>query len=194
MTASTLTKLIILDRDGVINEDSDAFIKTVDEWIPIPGSIDAIVRLKQAGYTVAIATNQSGIARGYYDVATLDAMHAKMQALLVAQAGKQSDMPAQVDYIAYCPHLGDDVCECRKPKPGMLLTIAAHYGVADTAHVVMVGDSLRDWQAADAAGMHYAQLRTGKGERTLASGDLPAAIPVFDDLAACVDQLLGEGL
>lgn len=180
-------KLIVLDRDGVINEDSDAFIKTVDEWIPLPGSIEAIVRLKQAGYTVAIATNQSGIARGYYDVATLDAMHAKMQGLLTAQ-----DAQAQVDYIAYCPHLGDDACECRKPQPGMLLEIAQHYGIEQVGGVLMVGDSLRDWQSADAAGMQYAQVRTGKGVRTLAGGDLPDAIPVFDDLAAVVEQLLGE--
>lgn len=186
------TKLIILDRDGVINEDSDAFIKTVDEWIALPGSIEAIARLKQAGYTVAIATNQSGIARGYYDVATLDAMHEKMQGLLA-----QQDAQAQVDYIAYCPHLGDDACDCRKPKPGMLLTIAQHYGIAvgdakHTAEVLMVGDSLRDWQSAAAAGMQYAQVRTGKGERTLSSGDLPDDVPVFDDLAAVVAQLLGE--
>jgi histidinol-phosphate phosphatase family domain/HAD-superfamily hydrolase, subfamily IIIA len=113
-------KLIILDRDGVINEDSDAFIKTVDEWIPIPGSIEAMARLYQAGYTLAIATNQSGIARGYYDVSTLNAMHAKLHDLLAKQGGK-------VAYIAYCPHLSSDRCACRKPNPGMLLTIAKHF-------------------------------------------------------------------
>jgi D-glycero-D-manno-heptose 1,7-bisphosphate phosphatase len=176
-------KLIILDRDGVINEDSDAFIKSVDEWIPIPGSIEAMARLYHAGYTLAIATNQSGIARGYYDVVMLDAMHTKMRYLLAT-------LGAEVAYIAYCPHLSSDHCDCRKPKPGMLLTIAKHFGIAPAqAHVV--GDSLRDWQAAAALGASYAQVRTGKGLRTLAEGKLPADIPVFANLADYADSLLG---
>ncbi len=177
-------KLIILDRDGVINEDSDAFIKTVDEWIPISGSIAAMARLYHAGYTLAIATNQSGVARGYYDVATLDAMHTKMRHLLAVHG-------AEVAYIAYCPHLGTDHCDCRKPKPGMLLTIAEHFGI-NPAQAQVVGDSLRDWQAAAAVGASYAQVRTGKGLRTLAEGKLPAAIPVFDNLADYADSLLGN--
>lgn len=175
-------QLIILDRDGVINEDSDAFIKSVDEWIPIPGSIEAMANLHQAGYTLAIATNQSGIARGYYDIATLNAMHAKLEELLAAQGGK-------VGYIAYCPHLGEDHCECRKPKPGMLLDIARHFDT-DLQRAVMVGDSLRDWQAADAAGTGYIQVRTGKGGRTLADGRLPGSIPVFDNLSHYADSIL----
>lgn len=176
-------KLIILDRDGVINEDSDAFIKTVDEWIPIPGSIEAMARLYQAGYTLAIATNQSGIARGYYDVSTLNAMHAKLHDLLAKQGGK-------VAYIAYCPHLSSDRCACRKPNPGMLLTIAKHFGIAPQQATV-VGDSLRDWQAAAAVGAAYAQVRTGKGLHTLADNQLPADIPVFNNLADYANSLLG---
>ncbi|WMP18980.1 D-glycero-beta-D-manno-heptose 1,7-bisphosphate 7-phosphatase [Thiothrix lacustris] len=176
-------KLIILDRDGVINEDSDAFIKSVEEWIPIPGSLEAMARLYKAGYTLAIATNQSGIARGYYTVATLDAMHTKLRQLLAAYG-------AEVAYIAYCPHLGEDHCECRKPKPGMMLSIAQHFDI-DPAQTLVIGDSLRDWQAAAAVGAGYVQVRTGKGERTLADGKLPADIPIFDNLADYTDSLLG---
>jgi D-glycero-D-manno-heptose 1,7-bisphosphate phosphatase len=179
-------KLLILDRDGVINEDSDAFVKSVDEWIPIAGSIEAMAKLSQAGYTLAIATNQSGIGRGFYSVETLDAMHTKLRILLAEHGGK-------VDYIAYCPHQSADQCACRKPKPGLLQEIAAHLG-ADLTQAVMVGDSLRDWQAADAAGAAYVQVRTGKGERTLAEGKLPAAVPVFDNLSCYIDTLLGKSL
>jgi histidinol-phosphate phosphatase family protein len=119
----TALKLLILDRDGVINYDSDAYIKSV-EWIPLPGSIEAIAQLSKAGWTVAVATNQSGIARGYYDLATLDAMHARLRTLVAEQGG-------EVGLIVYCPHGPDEGCDCRKPKPGMLKTIAAHYNVAD---------------------------------------------------------------
>ena len=175
-------KLLILDRDGVINEDSDAFIKSVAEWIPIPGSVEAMARLHHAGYTLAIATNQSGIARGYYSVETLDAMHAKLRQLL-------AEYGAEVAYIAYCPHLGETHCECRKPKPGMIHTIAAHFGV-EPQQTLVIGDSLRDWQAAVAVGAAYVHVRTGKGERTLASGALPSDIPVFNNLADYADSLL----
>ena len=177
-------KLIILDRDGVINEDSDAYIKSVDEWIAIPGSVEAIAQLTHAGYSVAIATNQSGIGRGYYDVATLDAMHAKLRDLLTPLGGK-------IDYIAYCPHLSKDQCACRKPKAGLLQEIGAHFA-ADLTQAIVVGDSLRDWQAAAAVGAHYAQVRTGKGLKTLADPRLPHDIPVFDNLAQCVAELLGN--
>lgn len=177
-------KLIILDRDGVINEDSDAYIKTVAEWIPISGSIEAMARLHKAGYTLAIATNQSGIGRGYYNVATLDAMHDKLRQLLAEQGGA-------VDYIAYCPHVNADNCNCRKPKPGLLLEIAQHFD-ADLAQATVIGDSLRDWQAANAVGAQCVQVRTGKGLRTLADGKLPADIPVFENLADYADSLLGH--
>ena len=176
-------KLIILDRDGVINHDSDDYIKSAEEWIPIAGSLEAMARLQQAGYTLAIATNQSGISRGYYSEATLDAMHAKLQRLLAAHGGT-------VSYIVYCPHLAADACECRKPQPGMLQEIITQCGALPTA-TVMVGDSLTDWQAACAAGIGYVQVRSGKGERTLAKGVLPANIPVFDNLADYADSLLG---
>ena len=175
-------KLIILDRDGVINEDSDAYIKSADEWIPLAGSIEAIAQLTHVGYTVTIATNQSGIGRGYYDVATLDAMHSKLRDLLAPLGGK-------IDYIAYCPHVNADNCACRKPQAGLLQEIAAHFA-ADLTQATVVGDSLRDWQAADAVGANYAQVRTGKGLTTLADARLPSTIPVFDNLAHFVASLL----
>lgn len=174
--------LIILDRDGVINEDSDDYIKSLDEWVPIPGSIDAIRRLKEQGYTIAVATNQSGIARGYFDLATLEAMHDKFR-VLPGQSGRQ------IDAIVFCPHGPDDHCACRKPAPGMLLDLAEHFSV-DPADVMTVGDSLRDYQAARAAGMDFALVRTGKGMRTLATGELPEQVPVFADLAEFVDDLV----
>jgi len=108
-----MLKLLILDRDGVINYDSDAYIKSVEEWIPLPGAIEAIAQLSKAGWTVAVATNQSGIARGYYDIATLDAMHARLRTLVAEQGG-------EVGLVVYCPHGPDEGCDCRKPKPGML--------------------------------------------------------------------------
>lgn len=175
-------KLIILDRDGVINHDSDAYIKTVDEWQPIDGSIDAIARLYKAGWTVAVATNQSGLARGYYDQATLDAMHDKLRGLL---AGHE----AEIGLIACCPHGPDDGCDCRKPDIGLLLQIAGHYD-ADLAGVWFVGDSLRDLQAAVTAGAQPVLVKTGKGAVT-AGKALPHGTRVFADLAAVADSLLG---
>ena len=176
-------KLVILDRDGVINVDSDEFIKSVDEWQPLPGSLEAIAKLKHAGWTVAVATNQSGIARGLYDEATLHAMHAKF-ARLLAEHG------AAVDYITYCPHGSDSTCRCRKPLPGMYEEIAAHFG-CDLHNVPVIGDSLRDLQSALAVHARPILVLTGKGERTLAKGDMPAGTPVFDDLASAVETLLG---
>lgn len=178
-----MQKLIILDRDGVINQDSDQYIKSPQEWFPIEGSIEAIALLKQAGYQVAIATNQSGIARGYYDEHTLHAMHRKMSQLLKAHA-------ADVDYIAYCPHGPDDGCSCRKPKAGMLYEIADHFA-ADLSQVTMVGDTLGDMRAAQAAGANFVLMKTGKGERVIAAGELPKSIPVYNNLLAYVQQLLG---
>ena len=177
-------KLVILDRDGVINQDSDDFIKSVDEWVPLPGSIEAIVRLKQAGWTVAIATNQSGIARGLYDEASMHAMHDKL-AQLLAEHG------VAVDYIAFCPHEPGSDCRCRKPLPGMYEEIAAHFNCALNG-VPVIGDSLRDLEAAIAVHACPILVRTGKGERTLAKGNLPFDAPVFDDLAGAVEGLLGK--
>jgi len=174
-------KLLILDRDGVINEDSDAYIKSVEEWIPIPGSIEAIARLSKAGWTVAIATNQSGIARGYYDLATLDAMHARLRALVAEQGG-------EVGLIVYCPHGPDEGCDCRKPKPGMLRAIAGHYAV-DLAGVWFVGDSKGDLEAALAVDSQPVLVMTGKGRKTR-SGSIPAGTLIFDDLAAIAAELI----
>jgi D-glycero-D-manno-heptose 1,7-bisphosphate phosphatase len=174
-------KLLILDRDGVINQDSDAYIKSVEEWIPIPGSIEAIAQLSKAGWTVAIATNQSGIARGYYDLATLDAMHARLRELVAEQGG-------EVGLIVYCPHGPDEGCDCRKPKPGMLKTIADHYAV-DLAGVWFVGDSKGDLEAALAVDCQSVLVMTGKGQKTR-NMPLPANTLIFDDLAAVAAELI----
>jgi D-glycero-D-manno-heptose 1,7-bisphosphate phosphatase len=174
-------KLLILDRDGVINYDSDDYIKSVAEWIPLPGAIQAIARLSQAGWTVAVATNQSGLARGFYDEATLQAMHARLRELVAEQGG-------ELGLIVYCPHGPDDDCSCRKPLPGMLEQIAEHYRTS-LKGVWFVGDSSGDLQAAVAVDCQPVLVRTGKGERTLAK-PLPPGILVFDDLAAVAAQLL----
>ncbi len=176
-------KLIILDRDGVINEDSDQYIKSPEEWIPIAGSLQAIARLNQARYKVAVATNQSGIARGYYDETTLRAMHEKMQHLLAEHNGS-------IDYITYCPHGPDEACTCRKPKPGMLLKITEHFGVS-VKDCVFIGDTLGDMKAANSAGMDFVLVKTGKGMRTLSTGKIAAnSVPVFESLDDYVKQLL----
>ncbi|GAA6136083.1 D-glycero-beta-D-manno-heptose 1,7-bisphosphate 7-phosphatase [Oceaniserpentilla sp. 4NH20-0058] len=152
-------KLIILDRDGVINYDSDDYIKTVDEWQPLPGSMEAIGKLTQAGYTIAVATNQSGIARGYFSVDTLNAMHEKMIKLAAEHGGKFA-------HIAYCPHGPDDHCDCRKPLPGLIHQIESALNVS-AKDCYMVGDSYRDLEAGIAAGMKPVLVRTGKGKRTI---------------------------
>ncbi|WP_164823742.1 MULTISPECIES: D-glycero-beta-D-manno-heptose 1,7-bisphosphate 7-phosphatase [unclassified Pseudomonas] len=174
-------KLLILDRDGVINHDSDAYIKSVAEWIPLPGSIEAIAQLSKAGWTVAIATNQSGIARGYYDLATLDAMHARLRELVAQQGG-------EVGLIVYCPHGPDEGCDCRKPKPGMLRTIAEHYRTGLNG-LWFVGDSLSDLEAAKAVDCQPILVKTGKGEKTLGK-TLPVGTLIFDDLAAIAAELI----
>ncbi|MBM3104719.1 D-glycero-beta-D-manno-heptose 1,7-bisphosphate 7-phosphatase [Pseudomonas sp. P66] len=174
-------KLLILDRDGVINQDSDAYIKSLEEWIPIPGSIEAIAQLSKAGWTVAVATNQSGIARGYYDLATLEAMHARLRTLVAEQGG-------EVGLIIYCPHGPDEGCDCRKPKPGMLQTIAAHYQV-DLAGIWFVGDSKGDLEAALTVDAQPILVKTGKGEKTLSKG-IPQGTLIFDDLAAIARELI----
>ncbi len=175
-------KLIILDRDGVINLDSDAFIKSPAEWVPIPGSLEAIARLNQAGYRVVVATNQSGIARGLFDVTILNAIHQKLHSA-AHQAG------ADVDAIFYCPHAADDNCDCRKPKPGMLQTIASRFSTS-LKGVPNVGDSLRDLQAGYGVGCVPYLVLTGKGQRTRDKGGLPPGTQVFPDLASVVDSLL----
>lgn len=179
-------KLVILDRDGVINQDSDNFIKSVDEFIPLPGSIEAITRLKRAGYKVYIATNQSGIFRGFYNEATLNAMHEKLATLLLEFDPEFSG----IDGIEFCPHGPEDHCDCRKPKPGMYLAIAKKAGLSDLSSVDVVGDSLRDLQAAQAVNAKPHLVRTGKGERTIKKGEGLSGVPVYNNLSDFVNRLL----
>jgi D-glycero-D-manno-heptose 1,7-bisphosphate phosphatase len=177
--------LVILDRDGVINRDSSDFVKSAAEWIPLEGSVGAIAALSRAGYTVAVASNQSGLARGHFDRNALRAMHRKLRKLVLAEGG-------HIDRIVVCPHGPDDGCDCRKPAPGLLQRLARHYG-CDLAGVPVIGDSLRDLQAAARAGGRPVLVRTGNGratERAL-DGEL-AATEVFDDLAAAAAALLQE--
>ncbi len=181
---SASKKLVILDRDGVINVDSDAFIKSPDEWVAIPGSLEAIARLNQHGYRVAVATNQSGIGRGLFDMAALNAMHVKMQKTVAAAGGR-------IDAVFFCPHTADDNCECRKPKPGMLKMIAERYEIEPEATPV-VGDSLRDLQAGAALGFPTHLVLTGKGKKTLAAGGLPEGTKVHNDLKAFALDFLSE--
>jgi len=176
-------KLVVLDRDGVINQDSDQFIKSVDEWQPIEGSLNAIARLNHAGWRVVVATNQSGIARGLLTLGTLNAMHEKMHRLLAPVGG-------HIDAVYFCPHGPDDECHCRKPLPGLMQQIAASYPV-NFQQVPAVGDSLRDLQAAIAVGAKPILVRTGKGKKTeMQLHKLDQKVPVFDNLASWVDQEL----
>ncbi len=178
-------KYIILDRDGVINEDSDDFIKSPDEWQPVPGSLEAISRLNHSGYRIAIATNQSGLARKLFTISDLNQIHQKMHNALNRVGG-------HVDAIFFCPHGPDDHCTCRKPKPGMLQQISDLFSV-DLSMVYVVGDSYRDLQAAQAANAIPILVKTGKGIRTLvAHPELINDIPVFENLANFVDFLLKE--
>ena len=183
MPASDPTmKLIVLDRDGVINFDSDAYIKSPQEWVAIPGSLEAIARLNQHGYRVAVATNQAGISRGLFDMKTLCAIHQKLHQS--AQA-----VGARIDAIFYCPHAPDAHCDCRKPNPGMLLSIGQRFEVS-LHNLPVVGDSLRDLQAAAQVGAAPYLVRTGNGEQTLAKSNLPPGTKIFDDLSNLVDRLL----
>ncbi|MDR2636774.1 MAG: D-glycero-beta-D-manno-heptose 1,7-bisphosphate 7-phosphatase [Zoogloeaceae bacterium] len=177
-------KLVILDRDGVINYDSALYIKNPAEWKPIPGSLEAIARLNHAGYKVVIATNQSGIGRGLFDMDTLNAIHEKMYKALFAVGGR-------IDAIFYCPHPADAGCDCRKPKPGMLKRIAACFNT-DLSHVPSIGDSLRDLQAGAAVGCQPMLVLTGKGERTREKGELPPGTLEFPDLAHAVEHILSK--
>lgn len=177
--------LLILDRDGVINEDSRDFVKSVDEWLPLPGSIEAIAALSQAGYTVTVASNQSGLARALLERRALRAMHRKLRRLVAAKGG-------HIDRIVVCPHGPDDSCHCRKPRPGLLLRLARHYGTSLDG-VPVVGDSLRDLEAAATAGASPVLVRTGNGRRTetALSGGL-RDVPVYDNLEAFArDRLAG---
>lgn len=185
-----MNKLIILDRDGVINQDSDDYVKSLEEWIPIEGSCEAIADLCKAGYTVAVATNQSGLARGFFSVDDLEAMHGRMNAL-VEEAG------GEIATIKYCPHGPDDACDCRKPLPGLVDQIEKELNVsADGAY--FIGDSLRDLQAGLSKGCKPVLVMTGKGEMTLLkmlTTDVEAQIKqasVYTDLAHFARKLLAK--
>ena len=182
-------RLVILDRDGVINRDSDNYVKSIDEWIPYPTAIAAMARLTQSGWTVAIATNQSGIARGYYGAAALAEIHGELNRLVTEAGGK-------IAYIAWCPHGPGDGCECRKPLPGLLEQIRHALSFDSLEGSWMVGDSLRDLQAGVAMGCQPILVRTGKGERTLIKHPElttpDSSTLIFDDLARFTDWLLAE--
>lgn len=175
-------KLIILDRDGVINHDSAMFIKSLEEWRPINGSLAAIARLNQAGFHVVVVTNQSGIGRGLFDMDTLNAIHEKMVKLL-AQAG------GRIDAVFFCPHAADSTCQCRKPQPGMLRQISQRFNI-DLTGVPVVGDSMRDLLAGVAVGCQPILVLTGKGQKTANDPLLPEGTRVFADLAAVASYLL----
>ena len=177
-------RLVILDRDGVINEDSDAYIKSPDEWIAIPGSMEAIARLNRAEYRVVVASNQSGVARGLFDMTTLSRINNKMcQAAL--------NCGGSIDAVFFCPHGPDDDCECRKPRPGLLLDIAARLQVPPES-VFVIGDSLRDIESAQAVGARPILVRTGKGRKTEQALGANSSVPAFDDLHSAVDYMLDE--
>ena len=175
-------KLVILDRDGVINHDSDQFIKTPDEWKPIPGSLEAIARLTHSGYRVVVCSNQSGVGRGLLDMATLNAINDKMYKAL-------SPLGGRIDALFYCPHAAEANCSCRKPKAGMFEDIAKRFNTS-LAGVPAVGDSLRDLEASVQLGCRPMLVLTGKGQKTFTTGGLPEGTQVFEDLAAAVRAII----
>jgi D-glycero-D-manno-heptose 1,7-bisphosphate phosphatase len=180
-------KLVILDRDGTINADSDQFIKSPEEWQPLPGALEAIARLNHAGWHAVIASNQSGLGRGLFDVASLNAMHAKMHKMLSAQGGR-------IDAVFYCPHTPDEGCRCRKPQPGLFEQIADRFGI-ELKGVPVVGDGVRDLQAGVAAGCEPHLVLTGKGaaykDQPL-TPDFPPGTQVHRDLGAFADWLIAR--
>lgn len=174
-------KLVILDRDGTINYDSDEHIKSPAEWRPIEGSLEAIARLTQAGFRIVVATNQSGIARGLLDTATLISIHDTLQRAAVQAGGR-------VDAFFFCPHAADSKCKCRKPEPGMLLEVARRFNIS-LENTYMAGDALRDLQAAATAGARPVLVLTGRGRQTRDSGGLPPGTAIFENLAAFAEHL-----
>lgn len=180
-------KLVIIDRDGTINEDRDDYVKSVDEWVPIPGSLEAIAQLSQAGWQVVVATNQSGLGRGLFDMAALNAMHARMHRAVTQLGGR-------IEAVFFCPHTPEDHCQCRKPQPGLFRTIGERFGVP-LAGVSMAGDMPRDLLAGAAMGCEPHLVRTGQGA-ALTEGEiakLHAQVPglrVHADLAAFADHLV----
>ena len=175
-------KLVILDRDGVINYDSDSYIKSPEEWRPIPGSLEAIARLNHAGFLVVLATNQSGVGRGMFEVSTLNAIHDRMHRALAQIGGR-------IDAIFFCPHAHDANCNCRTPRSGLLEEIARRFSV-DLKGVPSIGDALRDLQASAAVGAAPILVLTGKGQKTLDEGNLPEGTQIHADLATAARAIM----
>lgn len=178
--------LFILDRDGVINQDSKDYIKSPEEWVPIPGSLHAIARLNQLGYQVVVATNQSGVGRGYYSLDTLRKIHQKM-------CDQLAEMGGRIDNIYFCPHKPDDGCHCRKPEPGMFEDILRDYGI-QPSEAILIGDSLRDIQAAHAVSCRAVLVLTGNGLTVVSEGNIPDNVPVYENLSAVADAVLKNGM
>lgn len=176
-------KLVILDRDGTINEDRDDYVKSAQEWLPLPGALEAIAKLNHAGWHVVVATNQSGLGRGLFDMAALAAMHTKMNRLLAEKGGR-------IDAVFFCPHAPEEHCNCRKPAPGLFEQIGERFGV-DLGEVPAVGDTARDLIAAYTAGCRPHLVRTGKSAVRVPDG-LPHGTQVHADLAGFVDDLLSR--
>jgi len=175
-------KFVILDRDGVINFDSDNYIKSPDEWIPIPGSLDAIALLTKAGYPIVIATNQSGVNRGLYSLDTLQLIHRKMLNAIQSVGGK-------IEKIYFCPHRPDENCACRKPQPGMLQAILRDFNLKSD-EVIYIGDSFKDWEVAQTIGCEFILVRTGNGEKTVKQLPQNDRTKIFDDLSAVVADFI----
>lgn len=175
-------KFVILDRDGVINVDSDHYIKSADEWIPIPGSIEAIAQLTKANYKMVIATNQSGVGRGLYSVDTLQRIHRKMLDAIELAGGK-------IEKIYFCPHHPDENCACRKPAPGMLLNIMRDFNLKSD-EIIYIGDSFKDWEVAQAIGCEFMLVRTGNGEKTVKQLLQNDHTKIFADLMAVALSML----
>lgn len=175
-------KLIILDRDGVINRESPAFVKSPDEWKPLPGSMEAIARLHHNAYTIVVATNQSGVGRGLFDYAALAAINQKMHDAVIAEGG-------EIAAVFFCPHTPDEGCVCRKPKSGLFEQIKTRFEV-DLEDVVAIGDSMRDIEAALTAGATPVLVRTGNGRKTEKMLNGASSIAIYDDLSLAVDALL----
>jgi D-glycero-D-manno-heptose 1,7-bisphosphate phosphatase len=179
-------RVVLLDRDGVINEDSDAYVKSPDEWTPIPGSLEAIARLSGAGFRVAIVSNQSGLARGLFDLSKLGRIHQKLRDLLARQGGR-------VEMIAFCPHAPTQDCECRKPQPGLLKSVGQRLGVT-LEGIPFIGDSFTDVQAARSLGMEPWLVLTGKGRMVLESESrLLGGVKIVADLRGVVEELIRTG-
>lgn len=188
-------KLLILDRDGTLNRSRDDYVASADEWEALPGALEAVARLNHGGWRVVIATNQSGLGRGLFDVASLNAIHAKMHRKLAAAGGR-------IEAVFFCPHAPEDACHCRKPEPGLFEQIGDRFGVP-LDEVLVAGNALRHVQAGATAGCPPHLLLTGKSEylRALADDDgvlsepvpgLPEGTRLHEDLSAFADWLLAQ--